>query len=60
MYTITAQLADCRHAELLREADRAQLAASARAARRAARHGRPAPATPVGRIIRAVLLRPAV
>lgn len=55
MYTITIQLAESRHAEFLREADRARFAASARAARRT----RPA-ATPAGRIIRAILMRPAV
>jgi hypothetical protein len=60
MYTITTQLADCRHAEFLREADRARLAASAKASNRAARRGRQAPVTPAGRILRAVLLRPAV
>jgi hypothetical protein len=59
MYTITTQLANARHAEWLREADRARLATSARAARRSARRPRPA-ATPASRVIRAILLRPAV
>ncbi len=59
MYTITTQLADSLHAERLREADRARLAASARAARRSARRAGPA-ATPASRILRAILLRPAV
>lgn len=40
MYTtITTQLADSLHGERLREADRARLAASARAASRSARRG---------------------
>jgi hypothetical protein len=59
MYTITTQLADSLHGERLREADRARLAASAGAARRSARRARPA-ATPARRVIRAILLRPAV
>ena len=59
MYTITTQLADSLHGERLREADRARLAVSARAASRSARRGCPA-ATPASRIIRAILLRPAV
>jgi hypothetical protein len=59
MDTITTQLADCLHGERLREADRARLAVSARAARRSARRACPA-AAPASRIIRAVLLRPAV
>ena len=59
MYTITTQLADSLHGERLREADRARLAISARAASRAARRACPA-ATPASRIIRAILLRPAV
>jgi len=59
MYTSTIQLADSRHAERLREADRARLAVSARAASRSARRVRPA-ATPASRIIRVILLRPAV
>jgi hypothetical protein len=58
MYTITSELANARHAERLREADRARLATSARLARRSARR-RPA-ATPARRVIRAILLRPAV
>ncbi len=59
MYTITTQLANARHAERLRGADRARLATSARAARGCARCPRPA-ATPARRVIRAILLRPAV
>ena len=59
MYTITTQLADALHGERLREADRARLAASARAARRSARRAGPA-APAASRIIRAILLRPAV
>jgi hypothetical protein len=59
MYTITTQLADRLHGERLREAEHFRLAASARAARRSARRDRPA-ATPASRIIRAILLRPAV
>jgi hypothetical protein len=59
MYTITSQLADSLHRERLREADRARLAASARAARRSARRARPA-AAPASRVLRAILLRPAV
>ena len=59
MHTITTRLADSLNGERLREADRARLAASARAARRSARRARPA-ATPAGRVIRAILLRPAV
>jgi hypothetical protein len=59
MYTITSQLANARHAEWLREADRARLAAGARAARRPARRPGPA-ATAASRVIRAILLRPAV
>ena len=59
MDTITTQLADSLHGERLREADRARLAVSARAARRSARRACPA-ATPASRIIRAILLRPAV
>ncbi len=59
MYTITTQLADSLHGERLREADRARLAVSARAASRSARRACPA-ATPASRIIRAILLRPAV
>jgi hypothetical protein len=59
MYTLTTQLANASHAERLREADRARLAASARAARRSARRPRPAAAA-ASRVIRAVLLRPAV
>jgi hypothetical protein len=59
MDTITTQLADCLHGERLCEADRARLAVSARAARRSARRACPAVA-PASRIIRAVLLRPAV
>ena len=58
MYTITTQLADCLHGERLREADRARLAVSARAASGSAR--RAWAATPASRIIRAILLRPAV
>jgi hypothetical protein len=58
MYTITAQLADCVHGERLREADRARLAVSARAAGRSARRASPA-AVPASRLIRAILLRPA-
>ncbi len=58
MYTITTQLADCLHGERLREADRARLAVSARAASRSAR--RACPAAPASRIIRVILLRPAV
>ena len=42
MDTITTQLADCLHGERLREADRARLAVSARAARRSARRACPA------------------
>jgi hypothetical protein len=59
MYAITTQLADSLHGERLREADRARLAASTRPARRSARRARPA-ATPASRVIRAILLRPAV
>ena len=59
MYTITTQLADSMHGERLREADRARLAVSARAASRSARRACQA-ATPASRIIRAILLRPAV
>jgi len=59
MYTLTTQLADCLHGERLREADRARLAASARAASRSAGRACPA-ATPASRIIRAILLQPAV
>jgi hypothetical protein len=59
MYTITTQLADSLQGERLREADRARLAVSARAASRSARRACPA-ATPASRIIRAILLRPAV
>jgi hypothetical protein len=59
MYTITTQLAQSRHAEFLQEAGRARLIASARVARRPARHGRPA-VTAASRVVRAVLLRPAV
>jgi hypothetical protein len=59
MYTTTTQLADSLHGERLREADRARLAASARAASRSARRAS-TPATPASRIIRAILLRPAV
>lgn len=59
MYTITTQLVDSLHGERLREADRARLAVSARAASRSARRACPA-ATPASRIIRAILLRPAV
>jgi len=59
MYTTTTQLADSLHGERLREADRARLAARARAASRSARRARTA-ATPASRIIRAILLRPAV
>ena len=58
MYTLTTQLADCLHGERLREADRARLAVSARVSR-PARRACPA-ATPASRIIRAILLRPAV
>ncbi len=59
MYTITTQLADCLHGERLREADRARLAVSARAASGSGCRGCPA-ATPASRIVRAILLRPAV
>ena len=59
MYTITSQLADSLHGERLREADRARLTVSARAASRSARRACPA-AAPASRIIRATLLRPAV
>ena len=41
MYTLTTQLADCLHGERLREADRARLAVSARAASRPARRACP-------------------
>ncbi|HLX48970.1 MAG TPA: hypothetical protein VKS82_11610 [Streptosporangiaceae bacterium] len=58
MYTITFQLADCLHGERLREAERARLAAGARAARRSARRAHPV-AAPARRVIRAIL-RPAV
>jgi hypothetical protein len=59
MYITTTQLAGSLHAERLHEADRARLAASARAASRSARRARPAD-IPASRIIRAILLRPAV
>jgi hypothetical protein len=59
MYTIT-QLADARHAERLREAERARIAAGARASTRSARRARRAVSTPARRIIRAILLRPAM
>jgi hypothetical protein len=59
MYTITAQLANARQAERLREADHARLATSARPVRGPARRHSPA-ATPAGRVIRAILLRAAV
>lgn len=58
MYTTTPQLADCVHGERLREADRARLV-RARATGRSARRVGPA-VTPASRIIRAILLRPAV
>jgi hypothetical protein len=59
MHTSTSQLADCLHGERLREADRARLAVGARAASRPARRAWAA-ATPASRIIRAILLRPAM
>lgn len=59
MTTITTRLADSLHGERLREADRARRAVRARAASRSARRARPA-ATPASRIIRVILLRPAV
>ena len=49
METITTQLADSLHGERLREADRARLAVSARAASRSARRACQA-ATPASRI----------
>ncbi len=58
MYASTTQLTDCVRGERLREADRARLAVSARAASRSAR--RACPAAPAARIIRAILPRPAV
>ena len=59
MTTITTRLAVSLHGERLREADRARLAVRARAASRSARSACPA-ATSASRIIRAILLRPAV
>lgn len=55
---ITTSLANCLHADRLRDAERARLAASARASRRGARRAFPA-ATPASRIIGAIFLRAA-